>query len=62
MDERDEEIGVISANEILDIVQEYTAIDAYNQGIKDAEKLLQTKFEDINLEVGILKKTTVTNR
>jgi uncharacterized protein (DUF2164 family) len=56
LDERDEEIGMIAAEELLDSILDTIAHSAYNRGLHDAEKLLAAKFDDLVVEIGVLKK------
>lgn len=52
--ERDEEIGMIAAEEILDCILEEAAIDIYQKGINDAKKLLKERFEDFAVDLDVL--------
>jgi len=52
--ERDEEIGMLAAEEILDCVLETTALDIYNIGVKDSKSLLQKRFEDFAIDLEVL--------
>lgn len=47
--------GIIAAQEIIDIVAEYVGPTAYNSGIEDAKKSLQSKLGDLEAELDILK-------
>ncbi len=51
----DEKIGVIAAEDILDIVTESIGPDIYNQAVKDAKKILQNRFDDIDVDLDLLK-------
>jgi uncharacterized protein (DUF2164 family) len=51
---RDEEIGVIAAGEILDVVLELTAVDIYYKGIVDSKNLLKERFEDLSVDLDLL--------
>lgn len=55
-DERDEEIGIIAAEAILDVVLDSCGKDIYNQGLSDAQKIVQNKQADLNLELEALRK------
>jgi len=45
--ERDEELGDLAANLILDFFIENLAAEFYNQGVFDAYSLMNEKIEDI---------------
>lgn len=53
-DERDEEIGMIAAGEVLDFFLERTALFIYSKGIEDSKILLQKRFEDISIDLDVL--------
>ncbi|MBI2411192.1 MAG: DUF2164 family protein [Candidatus Kerfeldbacteria bacterium] len=55
-DERDEKIGVLAAEQILDMMMEKIVWIAYNKGINDAKSLLQDTFADININLDLLIK------
>ena len=57
--ERDEEIGVIGANEILDVFLESAAISIYNQGVEDTKQFLKQRFGEIDFDIeATIKKST----
>lgn len=47
--------GILAAQEIIDIVANYVGPNAYNSGIEDAKKSLQSKIADLEVELDILK-------
>lgn len=49
--------GVIAAQDIIDIVTENLAPEIYNKGIRDAKKLIKSKFEDIEVDIDSLEQT-----
>ncbi len=53
-EKRDEEIGMIAAEEVLDFFLESTALFIYSKGIEDSKKLLQKRFEDISIDLDVL--------
>lgn len=53
-DERDEKIGMIAAEMILDLVLQSTSNEIYNKGIQDVKKELEKRFEDIKLDLELL--------
>jgi len=56
-DERDEEIGIIAAEEILNFFLQNLGPEIYNKGIEDARQFLKTSFEDLELDMEVsLKK------
>ena len=55
--ERDEEIGIIAAENLLNHFLQEVGIDLYNKGVSDALKFIKTRFEDIELDMeSLLKK------
>ena len=55
--ERDEEIGVVAAGEILDFFQREMGKEIYNKGIEDAKTLLKERLESIELDIDVLRRT-----
>jgi len=53
-DERNEEIGVIAAEDILDFFLEKIGNDIYKIAVQDIKKLLEEKFEDVNIDLDLL--------
>ncbi len=52
--ERDEEIGVIAGEEILDFFLKNIGLNLYNKGIEDSRNLLKSRFEDLDLDLDLL--------
>lgn len=50
-DERNEKIGVIAAQEILDTFVETAFPDIYNKGVLDAQKIIEEKSADMQFEL-----------
>lgn len=57
IEEIDGSVGTIAAQDIIDIVTENLAPEIYNRGVKDAKKLLATKFFDIESELDMLEQS-----
>lgn len=55
--EKDINLGLIAAEEILDIVLKKVDRSIYNQAIEDAQKVLRQGSENIVVNVGALSKT-----
>ncbi len=55
--ERNEEIGVIAAENILDHFLQNIGTDIYNQAIENSINLLKERFEDVALDIESLKKS-----
>jgi uncharacterized protein (DUF2164 family) len=53
-DERGEEMGLIGAEQILDLVLEKIVWGSYNKGVSDIKAVLQDKFADINVDLDLL--------
>ncbi len=56
--ERDEEIGVVAAGNVLDFFLQETVKDIYNKAIEDSKKLLKKRFDDLDLDLDLLYKTS----
>ncbi|MEK7105594.1 MAG: DUF2164 family protein [Patescibacteria group bacterium] len=57
LDERDEKIGLIAAEDIFHIVLEKAFSDIYNKGVLDAQQLIRTKGADIEAELDLLLRS-----
>jgi uncharacterized protein (DUF2164 family) len=49
-------VGVIAAEDIIDIVLTNLGPEIYNKAINDTNKLIQTKLQDIDAEIEMLKQ------
>lgn len=49
--ERDEEIGVIAAEEILELVIDLVGREIFNKGVNDTTKLLQDRLASVWVDV-----------
>jgi len=52
----DSGVGYIAAQDIIDSVVQVYGPEIYNMAIRDAKKLLQEKFTDIETELDIIKQ------
>lgn len=52
------EIGVIAAQDIIDIIIENLAPDIYNTGVADAQKVIQKKLQDIEVDLQMLEQVS----
>lgn len=55
--ERDEQIGLIAAQEFLNMALEELFPYIYNKGIEDAKALLRDKMADIEVDLDLLRRT-----
>ncbi len=55
--ERDERIGTIAAQELLNFFLENVGAELYNKGIADAKSTLKAKFEDLQYDLDDLLDT-----
>jgi uncharacterized protein (DUF2164 family) len=53
-DERNEDIGFIAAEQILDFFFDTCAEEIYQKAIKDCSKLIKERFADLEVELNIL--------
>ena len=55
--EKDEQIGIIAAGELLDIFLQTAGIFLYNKGVEDSKDLLRSKIEELTIDIeATLKK------
>lgn len=54
--ENDTEVGMIFADEIIDLFMGKTGIQIYNQGVEDAKKLIQEKLSYLEIDLDSIKK------
>lgn len=54
-EQTDVEVGIITAEDIIDIVLQNVGADIYNLAIKDVKKLLQNRLSDIETELDLLE-------
>ncbi len=54
--ERNEEMDIIGANDILDSFLQDIAPTIYNKAIDDAKNLFKKQSEDTDFELGVLKR------
>jgi len=52
--ERNEEIGFIAAEKVLDFFLQTMGEEIYKKAIKDCKKLLKEKIDDLEVELDIL--------
>lgn len=50
------EVGVIAAQDIIDIVTQNITPEIYNMGLRDAKKLLNERFSDLETEIDLLEQ------
>ena len=56
-EQEDAEFGIIAARELIDIVAMHIGPEAYNRGLEDAKKAIQTKLADLEVDLDILRVT-----
>jgi uncharacterized protein (DUF2164 family) len=49
-------VGVIAAQDIVDIVTENIGPEIYNKGIADAKKMIVNKLADIEIDISTLEQ------
>jgi uncharacterized protein (DUF2164 family) len=57
LDERNEEMGIIAAEDILDFFLQNTGKYVYNKAIDDAKGLLLKQLEETDIAFEVLKKS-----
>jgi uncharacterized protein (DUF2164 family) len=58
LDEREEEIGVIAAEDLLDFFLQSAGLDIYNKAIEDTRKAIKDDFEQIDYKLSELRKAS----
>lgn len=57
--ERNEQIGIIAAEKLLDNFLETNSIAIYNNGVEDTKNFFRERFESLNIDIdATLKKQT----
>ena len=49
-------VGVIAAQDIVDIITENLGPEIYNKGIADAKKMIVNKLSDIEIDISTLEQ------
>ncbi len=52
----DGQVGVIAAQDIIDIVSENLGPEIYNLGVKDAKKAVTERFHDLEVDIDLLEQ------
>lgn len=52
--ERDESLGIIAAEVILDFFLENMGEDIYNKGVFDSKEVLKRRFDDLEVDLDLL--------
>ncbi len=55
--ERDEEIGILAAERVLDFFIETIGGEIYNKAITDSKKLLKEQVQELEVELDLLSLT-----
>lgn len=55
-EQSDTHIGVMTTEDIIDVVIQNLGPDIYNSAIKDVKKLLQARFSDIDTDIDLLEQ------
>lgn len=51
---RDEKIGIIAAEDVLDFFLQNIGTNIYNKGVEDSKNLLKRQFEDLEVDLNLL--------
>lgn len=54
--EKEMEIGILGATEILDFFLQISAETIYNQAVQDTKKIIQEKLADLEVDLDLLLK------
>lgn len=55
--ERDEKIGIVAAEEIINFFLQSLGNKLYNKGVTDAKKAIENRMEELNYDLDDLFKT-----
>lgn len=50
------DVGIIAAQDIINIVKQNLGPEIYNTGVRDANKLIQERFADIEVDINLLEQ------
>ena len=53
-EEKDEEIGVIAAEDLLDFFLEELTPEIYNKGVADAKTVIKQNFDNLEIDLDVL--------
>lgn len=56
LDERDEEIGLIAAEDMLDFILQSIGPEIYNKAVEDSKGVLAAQLESMVVEMELLKR------
>jgi uncharacterized protein (DUF2164 family) len=51
------DVGIIAAQDIIEIVTQNLGPEIYNNGLNDAKKLMQGKFTDLETDISLLEQS-----
>jgi uncharacterized protein (DUF2164 family) len=54
--ERDEEIGVIAAESLLDMLLQEVGPHIYNKAIQESKDFVKTRLEELEIDMEVLKR------
>ncbi|KGP90107.1 hypothetical protein N780_06870 [Pontibacillus chungwhensis BH030062] len=60
--ERGEEIGTIAADQVFQFIEKEVAPHFYNQGVRDAKRMLEEKMMNLDEDITSLEKPTYPTR
>lgn len=52
----DSKVGIIAAEDIIDIVKQKLGPEIYNMGLRDAKKLVQNQIADLEVGIDLLEQ------
>ncbi len=52
------DVGIIAAQDIIEIVTQNLGPEIYNNGLNDAKKLMQGKFTDLETDISLLEQSS----
>jgi uncharacterized protein (DUF2164 family) len=52
--ERDEQIGVIAAEDLLEMLLQNVASEIYNRGVEDARRAIKERMESVDIDIDAL--------
>lgn len=55
-EEFDEQMGIIAAQDILEVIMRSVSADIYNQGVSDAKEATRERISDLQVDLDVLLK------
>jgi uncharacterized protein (DUF2164 family) len=54
--ERNEEIGILAAENLLDMFQHQVGVQLYNKGVEDTKDFVKSRLEEVSIDIEVSLK------